>query len=487
MLGFNCKVVNYTTFKEECQKLGDENPLKNYWVLMDLFYPYWYEGAETRAEVAPIDVSTLTEDCHGQLPAEVDALQMFEASIRWVQDHPVQWPFPSNHGLGYKVTMESIMAPAYELCKKYGIPLCEAIPDYTIEGIKRICDEMRLPFYRAPRMAMTMTSRLEGRIHLHNLLKAFPEIKNEVIDKPVFILGLNRTGCTFLHHMCVASDHFQAPFVEDQVYPPPAEEIDNPKFSKAERIKVADQFFREFVKPFAHNHAFSVGVPEEDMMALTHAFASLEYDIAHDLPKYREWLNNSDQSNVYKEHKEWMQYIQWSRKRDGHPDANKRWCLKLPWHARSLGCLIRTYPDAKLIHTHRELESVAGSWCSLVEHLRVDGFNYKVDRAMLGKSQLEFMIGTLKASSTFRKEHPEFKEKFLDVWLSKLVAFPGMTAKSVLMHAQAPTDDVTMKKVDEFMKEANEKRKEMKVHEYNISDYDLTRQDLKNPYYSLLG
>jgi thioester reductase-like protein len=487
MLGFNCKVVNYTTFKEECQKLGDENPLKNYWVLMDLFYPYWYEGAETRAEVAPIDVSTLTEDCHGQLPAEVDALQMFEASIRWVQDHPVQWPFPSNHGLGYKVTMESIMAPAYELCKKYGIPLCEAIPDYTIEGIKRICDEMRLPFYRAPRMAMTMTSRLEGRIHLHNLLKAFPEIKNEVIDKPVFILGLNRTGSTFLHHMCVASDHFQAPFVEDQVYPPPAEEIDNPKFSKAERIKVADQFFREFVKPFAHNHAFSVGVPEEDMMAHTHAFASLEYDIAHDLPKYREWLNNSDQSNVYKEHKEWMQYIQWSRKRDGHPDANKRWCLKLPWHARSLGCLIRTYPDAKLIHTHRELESVAGSWCSLVEHLRVDGFNYKVDRAMLGKSQLEFMIGTLKASSTFRKEHPEFKEKFLDVWLSKLVAFPGMTAKSVLMHAQAPTDDVTMKKVDEFMKEANEKRKEMKVHEYNISDYDLTRQDLKNPYYSLLG
>ena len=106
-----------------------------------------------------------------------------------------------------------------------------------------------------------------------------------------------------------------------------------------------------------------VGLAEEDMCAHSHAFASLEYDIVYDLPKYRAWLDERDLRDVYREHRLWMQMTAWCRRRAGKPA--ERWCFKLPWHVRSLSTLLETYPDALIVHTHRPVKEVTGSRRSL--------------------------------------------------------------------------------------------------------------------------
>ena len=124
---------------------------------------------------------------------------------------------------------------------------------------------------------------------------------------------------------------------------------------------------------------------EEDMCAHSHCFASLEYDVMYGLPKYAMWLNQQPLDLVYAEHKLWMQMTAWVRKRAGQPTA--RWCFKLPWHVRSLDMLVKTYPDALIVHTHRSVADVAGSWCSLVEHQR-ERHVVEIDRTKLGKQHL---------------------------------------------------------------------------------------------------
>ena len=53
---------------------------------------------------------------------------------------------------------------------------------------------------------------------------------------------------------------------------------------------------------------------------------------------------------VYGEHRRWMQFIAWSRRR-ATGTAARRWVFKLPWHVRSLPALLKVYPDAVLVHT----------------------------------------------------------------------------------------------------------------------------------------
>ena len=53
-------------------------------------------------------------------------------------------------------------------------------------------------FFRAD---MTIRAGLTDRLRIVDYLKQHPEVRDEVVAKPVFIVGLPRTGTTALHHL----------------------------------------------------------------------------------------------------------------------------------------------------------------------------------------------------------------------------------------------------------------------------------------------
>lgn len=472
MLGFGVKNVQYHEFKEACQAHGSASPLKDYWLLLDLFSSYWFDFKK-RAAAPLIDTSTLQEDSDMNTE-DIDALGTLESGLKWTNANKEIWPFPT--ALGYDLTLDKVLQPAKELCEMYDVPFDAAVPTHVVDAIKKILSETNAPAHKTPSLAFYMTNKLESRVHMYRMLEKYPEIKEEKVEKPVFILGLNRTGSTFLHRMMVSSGNFSAPFLEEQVAVPPLEEIGQANYSKESRDQFAMEMYRDYFKIAEGVHEMALGIPEEDMAAHAHSFMTLEYDIAHSLPEYRNWLNTQSFDEVYAEHKTWMQYISWMRKKEGGSVAD-RWCFKLPWHARNLGSLLKTYPDATIIHTHRDLKSVTGSWCALIQAVRDDVNDYNIDKTSVGPEQLVVLRETLDASSTFRKENEVESARFLDVNFDELVESPLEIASKALTHVGIEPDMDMMTELGDFLQIAAEKRDAMAKRTYDLKDYGLEDKD----------
>ena len=467
LIGYAMKNVTYEEFKAKCLEMGEKSPLHGFWVLMDQYTDYWIRSKKATDSYA-IDISTCEEDCI-PLPKRPNGLDLFRKNIMWAQAHPDLWEYRGL--LRPKSDLETLIRPAKILCDKYGLELDKAVPTHAMNGLKKIVEEADLPLHTGPDFGFYVISRLETRVNLYHLLQMHPEIEKEQIVAPVFILGLNRTGSTFLHRMLVKTGMYGAPNIEDQISLLPAEQMSKlDEKADADRISVIDDMLSSVVESFEGIHDIDVGIPEEDMFAHAHSFQSLEFDIQFDLPKYRDWMDEQSLEDVYAEHKKWLQYLTWSRRRAGKPVP--RWCLKLPWHARSLEALIKAYPDAVLLQTHRAVKDVAGSWFSFVESQRVRVLG-SCDRVEMAKGQLPALGKTLKAAMTFRANHPELKERWLDIKFQGMIADPVATAGQVITHSGMAITDKAKKGMEKYLKAQLAARGDKKLHSYDLKDYGV--------------
>jgi thioester reductase-like protein len=264
MLGFPCQITSYSNFKSQCLKLGESSPVNAYWMLLDHFAPYWINYKNAALEF-PIDISTVAEDCH-PLPSKANSIKVVCGSLEWAfrQESP-----PFDVSLLYASTdLESILAPAKKLCSMYNMDFGSVVKPFVIEGLQRICQELHSPKSMLPEVALYLTSRIETRVHLQRLLEMHPEIKEERIDSPLFVLGLNRTGTTLLHRMLEASGRFEAPHIEDQVALPKAEQLAEPDLDfTRNRLDFLRSILEGYVSSADGIHDIEMSVAEEDMCA----------------------------------------------------------------------------------------------------------------------------------------------------------------------------------------------------------------------------
>ena len=82
------------------------------------------------------------------------------------------------------------------------------------------------------------------------------------------------------------------------------------------------------------------------------------------VPTYEDWVDNeADWSHVYAFHYRQLQHLQWRNRRD-------RWVLKTGAHMWGLEHLLRTYPDARIVFTHRDPVKSVTSYASLTTLVR---------------------------------------------------------------------------------------------------------------------
>ncbi|HVM67705.1 MAG TPA: sulfotransferase, partial [Acidimicrobiales bacterium] len=92
-------------------------------------------------------------------------------------------------------------------------------------------------------------------------------------------------------------------------------------------------------------------------------FRSLLYSTVFDVPSYTRWLLwDADMSSAYRYHRRFLQLLQWR-----HP--GERWLLKSPAHQWHLKELFTEYPNATIVHTHRDPLKVIASTASLASFL----------------------------------------------------------------------------------------------------------------------
>jgi hypothetical protein len=209
-----------------------------------------------------------------------------------------------------------------------------------------------------------------------------PEIREQPIERPIFITGLPRSGTTFLHKL-LAEDHTnRVPLVWQLIHPYPAEPEGGRPDRRQQRVARQLRLFQKLAPEFRRLHPIDATSPQECTEITAHVFASLRFDMTHCIPSYRRWLDEVGHLDAYRFHKRFLQHLQHQAGGGG------RWVLKCPDHVFALGAIRAVYPDARIVFVHRDPFRALLSVARLTEVLRRP-FTRRFDRSGLGREQSE--------------------------------------------------------------------------------------------------
>jgi hypothetical protein len=165
-----------------------------------------------------------------------------------------------------------------------------------------------------------------------------------------------------------------------------------------------------------------------------------------------EWYQR-DQRVVYEHHKRFLQHLQFRNPGE--------WVLKWPKHLFGLDALLETYPDARIVWTHRDPARVVPSAVSFVGTLRA--MNSPVfDPRRFGAewSALEEM--GLHRGLEVRDRVGD--ERFLDVQYNDLITDPVAAVTRVYQHFGLPADDETIRRLGDSQEENPQAKHAPRVH-----------------------
>ena len=231
------------------------------------------------------------------------------------------------------------------------------------EGLEVLCrsmeDEANLSLFGRMAMRGMIVQTLSNRLLLLDWAKRHPEVRDEPIRRPWVILGLPRTGTTLLS-LLLGLDPNSRPLLQWEAstpVPPPelATQAEDPRIAAA-----AKQFngLMGMNPAMRAMHPMGATLATECVTLLFFDLRSLSVETQALLPTYGKWLEDTDMRDAYAMHRLALQVLQ-SRV------PTETWSLKTPQHLWSLNTLVESYPDARLIWTHRDPAKVVASVASL--------------------------------------------------------------------------------------------------------------------------
>src|SRR5262245_51299884 len=133
---------------------------------------------------------------------------------------------------------------------------------------------------------------LENRLRVEDVWRRHPEIADAPIRKPIFVVGLPRTGTSILHELLAQDPANRVPMTWEVMYPwpPPA----RASFESDPRIaEVARHFdgIDRVLPGFQAMHPMGAQLPQECVALTAHDFASLIFHTSYRVPSYQAWLD----------------------------------------------------------------------------------------------------------------------------------------------------------------------------------------------------
>lgn len=337
--------------------------------------------------------------------------------------------------------------------------------------VKALNTEARLNEFGTLRAHMTLSSGLTHRLQIQDYLAVHPEVLQQKVVKPVFIVGLPRTGTTALHHMLNQDfgNHTLRLWEAQNPVPPPETDsyLTDPRIARqTEGVALTETFLPGFLK----THLIDAQEPDECYMLLNRNFMSVEYSAMFHIPSYANWLYaNLGNSNSYAYHKQQLQLLQ-SR-------HHGNWILKAPFHQLGLEQILHHYPDAIIVQTHRAPLSFVGSGCSFSHLLRTSGSD-AVDKAEVGRDWMDMLeVYTHTFEAARAKLEPGHSHQFLDIQHDDFVADPWPAVESIY-RLRGDALSAEARAAMQIWMDANPKGKHGK-HEYHLEDFGIERDEVE--------
>jgi hypothetical protein len=308
------------------------------------------------------------------------------------------------------------------------------------------------------------------RLRVIDVLEKNPEISQVPIRRPLFVAGYPRTGTTLLQNLLALDpDAKSLRCWEAQMPVPPP---DPATYSTDPRIRIATDAMNAFYRRYPIWERIHKLYPEgpqecEGLFALD--FACTMYYARYPVPGYLEYLLARDMGPSYRFYRRQLQLLSWKF-------PGKRWLLKAPMHLTFLRSLIRAFPDASVVITHRAPVAVFGSICSMISSTReLSNVPEGRDKIQLGRHVLSFMPGIMDRYLDLRRESDS--RSFLDVDYRDIVNDPVGQVRRIYETFQYPWPDGYDDRMREFL--AGQRRDRFGAHVYSTTDFGLTPEEIE--------
>lgn len=337
-------------------------------------------------------------------------------------------------------------------------------PGHFREPLRRLVtalvEQARLNEAGVAQLNEVLKARLVNRLLLTGQERAHPEIAGIEVARPVFLIGLHRTGSTYAHNLLGQHPGLCAPAGWEFVYPVTPPGRDEAGLIAECRAAIIAVFERD--PRFRAIHDMDALAPDECRWLLNNEFCDLtEATIEYHVPDFTRWLLAADLGAAYRGHRRQLRHILWRKPRAG------RLLLKNPGHIWHLPELMEAYPDARLVVLHRDpMQAIASAGSlSTVSRSRTSD---RVEPADIGRERSELTRAALRRLAQFRAAGTAPTGQLLDIRYEELRRDPVNVAARVYDFLGLPATASVRTAVRDYA-EANPQ------HQYGPHRYRLDR------------
>lgn len=308
-------------------------------------------------------------------------------------------------------------------------------------------------------------------------LEIIEEIKKKRKDDdfgppPIFVMGLPRSGTTFLHRLLALDPKSRYPETHELLQPV----VGSSSFSREKRIRYWEKKLAELkslVPQLDAIHEIGAREAEECLLAMSVEVPMLPVTFRHLIRDcvQEEKIAYSFQG-AYSLYKRQLQFLQ----RDDE-NERRRWVLKCPAHLGFLDDLLLSFPNAKIVWTHRDpaqsLPSLGSMFRTFADMCEQQSCNLYA----IGSEQLFFWsLCIQRATNTLKKHDDAAHVKYAD-----LVGDPLATVKKLYAQLGLSVSKEFETNINEYVVANRAKRAQIprhlkRFHKYTLDEYGLTPQ-----------
>jgi hypothetical protein len=189
-----------------------------------------------------------------------------------------------------------------------------------------------------------------NRLRIQHYRTENPASLAEVIDRPINVIALPRSGSTHLENLLAADRRLRhlPVYLAAQPAPQPGEapgpEGVDPRWARA--AARWEKLRQNQIMAAMHEHSPDHACGENELQIPD--FASYQWEWMANVPSFRDFYLANDQTPHYRYMGDVLKLI-------AHQfSGDQRWMLKSNQHSEQLGPLLTTYPDATVVMIHRD-------------------------------------------------------------------------------------------------------------------------------------
>ena len=287
-------------------------------------------------------------------------------------------------------------------------------------------------------MRKLLVDLLAERLRIQDFTQRSPKSLDEKIEKPLFVIGLPRSGTTFLFNLLCQDPN--SVWIKHWELCLPPQHLYGDRLSQEEKHRLIqscrqDLWLFKFLVPHIEKvHPVDITGPDECSYLLHRGFVNPLFAVYANIPTYLQWIESTwlkDEKASIDLYQYYCQQIQILQYRNNHNSRGKdrtHWVFKSPVHITSLDSILTVFPDACFVHIHRDPLETVPSNCSLIAMMR-GIFSDDVFLEDIGHQWLEWLSKAAKNVRTIRQDNPDMN--ITDIEYDQFINNPVATIREV--------------------------------------------------------